>query len=385
MHNQVAKPNVLLLTVDTLRADKLSCYGYPKPITPNIDRLAESGIRFGQAITGGSWTQAAFPVIMTSTYASMYGGCLGPLSPNRPSPVEALASEGYTTAGFSTSPLVSQTYGYQRGFEQFFDLLPGEKDPLLRRIRGGERLLRLPLTHYLLALMGKRMRPARLYVSAERLVSALGDWFERSQEPFFAWAHFMDIHWPNHREETLSHPRDIAQAWQDMSHLHRVNWNGASIDAAQRDHYLGLYERAVSYTDAQIGRLLDLLERRDLMRNTAIILVSDHGEEFLERGRWGHFESNLYDEILHVPLILRLPGMDQGKIVKNQVRTLDIMPTILEVCGCSPPGEMLGRCRARWIKFHAPDRACRRSGRAGIHQRDVARSLAHRRHPHINL
>lgn len=342
--------NILLLTVDTLRADMLSCYGYPERITPNIDMLAASGTRFEQAITGGSWTQAAFPVIMTSTYASMHGGCLGPLSPARPSPVEALAGSGYSTAGFSTSPLLSRTYGYQRGFEYFYDLLPGERDPWLRRVKGGERLLRLALTHHLSGLFGKRMHPARLYVSAGALVDAVSNWIRESSRPFFAWAHFMDIHWPYHLEESLRTAEDISQAWRDMGHLHRVNWNGAAINAAQRTHYLELYKRAVQYTDGQIGRLLESLDREGLMDDTVIILISDHGEEFLERGRWGHFETNLYDEILHIPFILHHPRFGRGRVVTRQVRTLDIMPTILELGGCELPDGMEGMSLVPWLR-----------------------------------
>jgi arylsulfatase A-like enzyme len=339
---QQKKPNVLLLTIDTLRADMLSCSGYSEQLTPHIDQLAESGIRFEQAITGGSWTQAAFPVIMTSTYASMYGGCLGPLSPQRPSPIEALAAAGYTTAGFSTSPLVSRTYGYQRGFEQFVDLVPQESDPKLRKIRGGERILRTSLTHFLSNLLGIQTRPARLYVSAKTLVNTVVNWLHECPEPFFGWAHFMDIHWPYHREETLESPSDISRAWQDMGHLHRVNWNGASISEMQRAHYLELYKQAVQYADTHIGQLVEILKREGFAKNTVIILLADHGEELLERGQWGHFETNLYDEILRVPLILSLPGVEGGWVEKRQVRTLDIMPTVLDLCGCNPPERMEG-------------------------------------------
>jgi arylsulfatase len=337
-----SKPNVLLLTIDTLRADMLSCYGYPSPITPNIDRLASGGIRFRQAITGGSWTQAAFPVIMTSTYASMHGGCLGPLSPARPSPIEAMANNGYTTVGFSTSPLVSKTYGYQRGFDNFIDLIPRERDPLLRRVKGGERLLGMPVTHYLASLVGKQIPPARLYVSAEKLVDTAGGWFKERSEPFFAWMHFMDIHWPYHLKETMTTPPDIARVWREMRHLHRVNWRGESINEAQRERYLDLYLRSVRYTDVQIGRLLHILESEGLMENTVIVLLSDHGEELLERGKWGHFETNLFDEILKVPLIIYQPGLKSGMVVENQVRLLDVMPTILEICQIPRPEGMEG-------------------------------------------
>jgi arylsulfatase A-like enzyme len=331
------RPNVILLTIDTLRADVLSCYGYSRPTTPNLDRLAASGIRFTQAITGGSWTQAAFPVLLTSSYGSMYGGCLGPLAPERPSPIETLADHGYITGGFSTSPLLSKTYGYDRGFRHFADLAPNESDPLLRRIRGGQRLLWSPVTHYVSGIIGRRLRPARMYVPAAQVTDNICRWLENAESPFFVWGHYMDIHWPYHREEVLIHPKDIAQAWRDLAHLNDVNWHGNTITDAQRDHYIRLYEQALQYTDAQIGRLLDYLDNSGYASNTIVIIASDHGEEFLEHGRWGHWENNLYDEILKVPLIIHLPGQSGEQVIHHQVRTLDIIPTVLDLCDCPAP------------------------------------------------
>lgn len=316
---------------------------YPvDPATPNIDRLAAGGVRFDQAITGGSWTQAAFPVILTSTYASMYGGCLGPLAPQRPSPIEALAEAGYETAGFSTSPLLSRTFGYQRGFQKFVDLIPNEKDPLLSKLKGGKRLLRSPLVHYLSASVGVRTRPARSYVSAAELTDAAGEWLKSANAPFFGWLHYMDIHWPYHFEEKLLHPREIAQAWQDLGHMYRTNWKGEETTPAQHRHYRELYAEAVRYTDAQIGRLLDILEQSGRLADTVIILVADHGEEFFERRHWGHFEVNLFDEILRVPLIMYGAGLPAGCVERGQVRTLDIMPTVLDLCACPRPDGMEG-------------------------------------------
>jgi arylsulfatase A-like enzyme len=320
----------------------VGCYRHDENITPNIDRLAATGIRFEQAITGGSWTQAAFPVLLTSTYASMYGGCLGPLSPERPSPVGALANCGYTTAGFSTSPLLSRTYGYHRDFHYFIDLIPNEPDPMLRRLKGGQRLLRNQLTHYVSALAGVRTRPARSYVSGAELTDHVCRWLDRTTKPFFCWMHYMDIHWPYHIEETLNRPKEIAQAWRDLGHMKRANRKGAETTIAQRMRYRQLYEQALHYTDVQIGRLLEYFERSSRLTNTIIILVSDHGEEFLERRHWGHFETNLYDEILKVPLIIYLPNMSLGKVVQRQVRTLDIMPTVLDLCGCPAPEGLEG-------------------------------------------
>jgi arylsulfatase A-like enzyme len=350
------KPNILLVTIDTLRADVLNCYGYPVALTPNLDRLAASGIRFEQAITGGSWTQAAFPVMMTSSYAAMYGGCLGRLAEERPSPVESLARHGYTTAAFSTNPHLSRATGYDRGFQHFDELIPAETDPHLRRIRGGQRLLRNPLTHAVLQPIGYRLRPARLYSPAAEVTELVCQWVERVEAPFFAWAHYMDMHWPYHLEETLNRPSDIAQAWQDLAIMSdRSNLDRKeTITAAQRSRFVALYERSLRYLDAQIGRLLVHLEKSMLDANTIVIVVADHGEEFLDHDRWGHWESNLYDEILKVPLIIHLPNGPQGQVIRQQVRTLDLMPTILDLCSCpSPAGVMGASLSPLWMKREA--------------------------------
>jgi arylsulfatase A-like enzyme len=307
-----------------------------------MDRIAENGIRFTQAITGGSWTQAAFPVILTSTYASMYGGCLGPLAPDRPSPIRALGEHGYSTAGFSTSPLLSRGYGYEYNFDHFTDLVPGESDPWLRRAKGGHALLKQPFTHSLFNLLGIRTRPAKIYSSAPELTDQLCQWIGKAQRPFFIWAHYMDVHWPYHLEDSLTQPSQIAQAWRDVVHLHNANWNGAEITPEQGEHYVDLYEKAVAYTDTQLGRLLDYLAERGLDQKTIIILVSDHGEEFLEHGRWGHWEDNLYDEILKVPLLIQVPGLTENIVNHDQVRTIDLMPTVLDLTDCPAPEGMKG-------------------------------------------
>jgi arylsulfatase A-like enzyme len=154
----------------------------------------------------------------------------------------------------------------------------------------------------------------------------------------------MDMHWPYHLEETLTRPADIAQAWQDLATMHspsNLNRN-EPMTAAQRDHFVALYEQSLSYLDAQIGRLLIQLEESGRDANTIIIVVADHGEEFLDHNRWGHWESNLYDEILRVPLIIRLPNGPQGQVIQQQVRALDLMPTTLDLCGSPTPAGVMG-------------------------------------------
>ncbi len=355
------RPNIVLLTIDTLRTDRLGCYGNTAHLTPNIDRFANSGIRFDQAISGGSWTQAAFPVLLTSSYAAMYGGCLGRLAPERPSPIEALSSCGYQTGGFTTNLHLSRATGFDRGFQHFVELNPGEADPRLRQIKGGQRLLQSELTHAVLRPLGIRMRPARLYSSAAEVTDSLSDWLQRVETPFFAWAHYMDLHWPYHLEEALVHPKDIAQAWQDLADMYgRSNFHGRSdrdrpITTAQRDHFIELYEQSLQYLDHQVGRLIHHIQNSSHGDNTIIILVSDHGEEFLDHGRWGHWESNLFDEILRVPLIMWMPNGRHGQVVRQQVRLLDLMPTILDLCGCPGSDDLLGTSMVSLLKPGEPE------------------------------
>lgn len=340
------KPNVVLLTLDTLRADWLGCYGHNSQLTPNIDRLAHSGIRFDQAISGGSWTQAAFPVLLTSSYAAMYGGCLGRLAPERPSPIETLASHGYSTGGFTTNVHLSRRTGFDRGFLHFTEMNPTEVDPGLRRMKGGQRLLQNELTHSVLRPFGIRTRPARLYSPAAEVTDNLCQWLGQVGTPFFAWAHYMDVHWPYHLEETLVQPKEIAQAWEDLAIMYgRANFHGRSdqdnpITTTQRDHFIELYEKSLKYLDDQIGRLITHIQNSDHADNTVIIIVADHGEEFLDHGRWGHWESNLHDEILKVPLVMWLPNGPHGQVIRQQVRLLDLMPTILDLSGCPIDGSM---------------------------------------------
>jgi arylsulfatase A-like enzyme len=342
--DMVHQPNVLLLTVDTLRADMLGSYGHDGNLTPALDRLAHSGLRFSQAITGGSWTQAALPVILTSSHASTYGGCLSALSPDRPSPVETLAAQGYTTAGFSTNPHLSVQTNYDRGFTHFQEFIPDDGDPVLRTVTGGQRLLRTPAFHYLAAPFGKQLRPGRVYSSAGEVTDSTWRWMKGVESPFFAWVHYMDAHWPYHLEESLTRPGELAAAWQDLAIMHRRASfkREKEITPAQRDRFLELYKRALQYLDAQIGRLLEHLEESGLAKETIIVVVSDHGEEFLDHGRWGHWESNLYDEIIRVPLIVRLPHQTARGKIDRQVRTLDLMPTILDLCNCPVPDNVEG-------------------------------------------
>jgi arylsulfatase A-like enzyme len=138
-----------------------------------------------------------------------------------------------------------------------------------------------------------------------------------------------------------------------MHNRSNVNSHG-SLTTRQRSHFIGLYERSLAYLDGQIGRLLTRVEELGLADNTIIIAVADHGEEFLDHGRWGHWEGNLHDEVLKVPLLIRVPNERPGQVIRQQVRLLDLMPTILDLCGCPIPSALMGVSLAPiWTKREA--------------------------------
>jgi arylsulfatase A-like enzyme len=346
--------NCVLITVDSLRADAIGFTERGESVTPNIDRLAREGATFTQAITGGSWTQAAFPAIFTSTYGGHYGGCLERLSLQRPSPMETLRATGFATAGFTTNPHLSARTGYDRGFETFLEFDPDEEDPRLRNLRGGQALLRRPLFHRLSSLMGRKMAPARPYCTAREITDEIVQWLDGASEPFFVWAHFMDAHWPYNGGGDLSSPEGIAAAWKGLSKFHA--WaQDPDPPRSEIEHLLRQYLNGLAAVDREIGRMMELIKTSGHANRTAVCIASDHGEEFWDHGRWGHWEDNLFDEIIKVPLIFAVPGQIPGVTVDRQVTTLDLMPTILELCGCPDVPGMGGKSLcAAWSD---PDRA----------------------------
>jgi arylsulfatase A-like enzyme len=337
----MSRPNVLLLSIDALRRDMLASFGGDGAHTPCLDAFARRGICFTQAITGGSWTQAAFPPILTSSHAGQYGGCLGSLSPARPSPVTAFQEAGYTTIGISSNPWLSRYRGYARGFTRFHDLAPARPIIRLRRVRGGQILLRTALFHRLAGWLGRNYAPPPVYVHGGLLTQTLLDEIRQAAAPWFLWAHYMDIHWPYHLSHQMTAPRDIAQAWVDIAHFHKVGWKNAQTSPAQLAHYQHLYRAALQYLDGQVGMLLATLANENRLDNTIIVLLADHGEEFLEHGKLGHLEENYHDETLRVPLVVQTP-FTGALTLDRQVRTLDLMPTLLDLCQLPPPAGLEG-------------------------------------------
>jgi arylsulfatase A-like enzyme len=337
--------NIILLTIDCWRFDYFGDRDDRPSPTPNIDALASQALVFRQTITGGGWTRPSLTALFSSTPASLYGGALDAIAPERPLLSELLQDAGYLTAGFTTNPQVGRLFGFERGFHVFEECTPdGEySGPRWAYKKGVQRLLKMASTHQVLRAAGMRSSPPEITTPASQLTQKLSSWLAVTHDrPFFAWAHFMDAHWPYHVLRQEHTPQETARMWQDINLMSRVAEQHGWLNPGQGviERLRCLYRQAISYIDESIGQLFSDLKKQGLWENTVVILTSDHGEEFYEHGRWGHFQ--LYDECVRVPLIVRTPGSTGGRLVENQVSLLDIAPTILGLAGYQIPGEMYG-------------------------------------------
>lgn len=300
-------PNILLISIDTLRADHLGCYGYTKDTSPNIDRLARDGTRFTKMTSTCSWTLPSHASMLTGLYPAHHAlENDGVQLPREiPTLAEALQHRGYYTVGVVSHLYVSSAFGLQRGFDVFDETLieGGKTNPLAEQVV--DRVLEL-------------MRAA-------------------PRERFFAFVHFFDPHWD------YTPPAPYNRKFTDPDYRGRVNGQLTSLlpyrdgrvpmPEADRRQAIALYDGEIAYTDAQIGRLLDALREEERLENTVIVLTADHGEEFLEHNRLGHGR-RLYREQLHVPLIIcGHAQFPPGSVRNDLVSLVDIAPTLLALTG----------------------------------------------------
>ena len=346
-------PNILLLTIDALRADHLSSYGYSEPTSPNIDRLAAEGVQFKQAVSTAPWTFPAFAAIHTSMYPSDLGISVRNaslpqiyrqrLDPLRVTLAEKLRQQGYRTQAVVTNPWLIPEFGFAQGFDGYvvvdrqhaydYDAILSETlvGQLADRVQPAEAGLR---TLYE-ALMGPAGQPV-WDVRADRVTDAALDWLDaHSQERFFLWIHYIDPHYP------FSPPAAYRPSTPDVS-SERLDYLGsyneddiytgrARLRPADREAISGMYDGEIRYVDEHVGRVLTRLDELGLRENTFLAFTADHGDEFWEHGGYQHGHS-LYNELIHVPLVLRGPGLSPQK-VEAVVRHVDLAPTLTEAAG----------------------------------------------------
>jgi len=324
-------PNVILVMVDTLRADRLGAYGYRAARTPRIDALAADGVRFAHTFSQASWTRPSVASILTGLYPSSHGAVhKADILPDRVETIaEALAAHGYYTVGFPNNINVSPGFNFGQGFAEYHYLAPdlffhANESAAKLTLYNGLRLVRERF-------LARRVDVRNYYQPGEVVTETIARWLgspAAQSQPFFVFAHFMDPHDPY-----FVHPYD------GEGYARVANPNPPPAVA---EKYSGLYDGEITYLDEQIGRLVDELKRRGLYDNTLIVLTADHGEEFHEHGGWWH-GTTLYDEQITVPLIMK-PGQGgaRGRVVDELAMSIDIAPTVLAAAGVAKPPAMQG-------------------------------------------
>jgi arylsulfatase A-like enzyme len=279
--------NLVFILIDTLRADRLHCYGYPRETSPIMDHLANTGVRFARTISQSSWTKASMASIWTATWPNRNGitRWSNALPQEATLPAEIFQKAGFQTAGIWRNGWVAPNFGFQQGFDTYLRPLPGagpdrfqKKTPSSASVIGTDEDLTMAATEFLRAFGHQR---------------------------FFLYLHYMDVH---------------QYAYDEAS-------------AKFGTTYSDVYDNSISWVDRNVGALLKVLQDRDLQRKTVIVIAADHGEGFREHGLEGHAKT-LYREVAEVPFIMSLPfELSPGVVVPQTVANIDIWPTILDLFG----------------------------------------------------
>jgi arylsulfatase A-like enzyme len=342
------KPNLIIISIDTLRADHLGAYGYERATSPNIDALAEEGALFENCIAQSSWTPTSVGSLFTSFYPPQHGS-FGrdriPLAPANLTIAEILRDRGYHTAAFSSSPFIHPDFGFGQGFIDFmFD--PAEK--------------------------------------AESLNALAFEWLKQTRSgPVFLYVMYFDPHFPYTPPPPYDRMFQRGRGGKDLWEPSRVTRLNSLFDlnaTVGRETYEFLksrYDGEVAYADAQLGFLLAAMKKAGLLENAVLVVTADHGEEFLEHGAFGH-GNTLYTEVLRVPLIIKAAAVTRaGTRIKKTVRQIDLMPTALELLGVEAPHKVEGESLVNLLKDpdSGPDRPAYAATRHLFHQDETMRSL----------
>ncbi len=301
------RPNLLILLVDSLRARQLQPYGHDFSVSPNLDSFAQKGIRFARAYTQGAHTKVSTASLFTGLIPPRHGvrmfkhikGGLKtrPLKDSYTTMAELFKNKGYTTLAFSTNPHVTEKEGFGQGFDHMWYVPDNE-------------------------ISTEKVNENVISVMESRLGS----------KPYFVYVHYMAPHWP------YSPPRKFSSKFtRGMKTVRPLNRSGPAtgVSPARKRYSMALYNGEILYWDHNFGKLMSQFEERGWLENTVVVVLSDHGEEFLEHGGKGHGYT-VYEELLHVPLIMVGEGIfEQGESYEYRVRLIDILPGLCHLAGIS--------------------------------------------------
>jgi arylsulfatase A-like enzyme len=365
-----AAKSLVLITVDCLRADHAGFLGYRRPTTPSLDSLAAESIVVPNTIVAGAPTYYSFPAIMASRYPLALGRDVIGLAHGETTLAAVLNQSGYATGAFlAGNPYLSRRFGYDAGFEVFHDFLDAGTDSKPIEPAAAARLGRL---NRILAEASRKLGAGswydeiyfqycqrlanppvqsfdalRSFPGADVIVKEASTWIaENHGRPFFLWLHFMDPHSPYYpNEEALDSMGNSSLSSGRARYLNSY-WNrseiGADRLARHRDEIIALYDAGIRWVDSQIAVLVATLRKSGLWENCALAVTADHGEELLDHGGRYHPPNKLTEELIRVPLLLRVPGVAKAGQSQSPFSLLHLAPTLLDAINISAPASFRG-------------------------------------------
>jgi len=374
--------SLILVTVDCLRADHVGFMGYSRPTTPFLDGLSAQSFVIPSAMVGGAPTYYSFPTILASRYPLALGRDQVGLAPGEATLATVLKRAGYATAAFCAgNPYLSPRFGYEQGFDIFEDFLaPGADHPSDSIPANATNVIWITNLNRKLETASHRMGPVwaiydelyfqycqrwgtapaesldylRRFPAADVLVNKSLDWVDSLGDvPFFLWLHFMDPHSPYYPKqsalEAMGH-KDVATT--RVRYLNSY-WNRSDLGPARlsrhRDEIVRLYDAGIRWVDTQLDRLAAHLQKRNRWDDCLFTFTADHGEEFLDHGGRYHPPNHLMEELVHVPMLIRVPETPPKAVSKAPFSHLHLAPTLLEAASVPAPESFQGKSMWREI------------------------------------
>ncbi len=326
-----SEPNVILITLDTTRADHLTAYGYSRDTSPFLAKLASEGALFENAFTVSSWTLPSHSSIFTGKLPSVHGATYQHLwlDSSEECLAEILKHKGYQTAAFVSGPFLLAVFNVTQGFEYYDDQL----DPL----SGIQRLM-------LVKVIRRFYKKPLWWVDGQRNAAEVNHqvlkWLEHDSDPkpFFLFINYFDPHDPylpppEYKKKFLNSPSRmngrIEGIYSDRDTGERIDSDGKALGNEDYDALKALYDGEIRFMDDQLSKLFEYLQKNDLLSNTVVIITADHGESIGEHKLLDHGHA-LYEEQIKVPLIMIGPGIPKGKKISGLIRNIDILPSLME-------------------------------------------------------
>ena len=368
------RKSLLLITVDCLRADHVGFGGYGRPTTPFLDSLAQQGAVFPAAIVAGAPTYYSVPSILASRFPLDLGRDRLGLAPGEATLTSALRDAGYATAAFCAgNPYISSRFGFDEGFDTFEDFLGEAQSPVVETSRApcngswpGRLNRRLASISHTLGVVGDvydelyfqycqrwatppepSLDALRRFPAADVIVSAALAWLSKvGDRPFFLWLHFMDPHSPYYPAKEALEAMSPGRWTPFRARYENSFWNRSDVGGRRlsrhREDIVELYDAGIRWVDAQTERLVQGVKALGSWEGCALVFTADHGEEFLDHGGRYHPPAHLKEELIRVPLLLRIPGAGVQKTPASPFSLVDLAPTLLRALEVDAPETFRG-------------------------------------------